>query len=90
MAWEAGVVGMTGRVWPEARAAQLSVRDIDGNVLARWGGPDPCAPGSFASPHGVWLDSRGDLYVAEVTHTALSKNGRYHSGCHSLQKFVRV
>jgi DNA-binding beta-propeller fold protein YncE len=90
MAWEAGVVGMTGQVWPESRAAQLSVRDIDGNVLASWGGPDPCAPGSFASPHGVWLDSHGDLYVGEVTHTALSKGGRYHSGCHSLQKFIRV
>jgi hypothetical protein len=24
-----------------------------------------------------------------VTHTALSGSGRYHPGCHSLQKFAR-
>ena len=59
-------------------------------VLTSWGGPDPCAPGSFASPHGLWVDSHGDLYVAEVTHTALSRDNRWHSGCHSLQKFARV
>ena len=67
----------------------MSVRDIDGNLLTRWGGDDPCEPGSFASPHGLWLDSHGDLYVAEVTHTALSRDDRWHSGCHALQKFAR-
>ena len=89
MAWDPSETRMTGKQYPEARSAQLSVRDLDGNILARWGGPDPCAPGSFASPHGLALDSRGDLYVAEVTHTALSRTGRWHPGCHSLQKFVR-
>ena len=68
----------------------MLVRDLDGNVLTRWGGPDPCAPGSFASPHGLWVDSHGDLYVAEVTHTALSRDDKWHPGCHSLQKFARV
>lgn len=90
MAWEAGGTTMAGRPLHETRHAQLSIRDLDGNVLARWGGPDPCAPGSFASPHGIWVDSQGAIYVAEVTHTALSRSGRYHAGCHALQKFVRV
>jgi DNA-binding beta-propeller fold protein YncE len=90
MAWEAGASSLAGRRWPETRASQLSVRDLGGNVLARWGGPDPCAPGSFASPHGLWVDSRGDIYVGEVTQTALSRGGRWHPGCHSLQKFTRV
>jgi sugar lactone lactonase YvrE len=89
MSWEAGESSLSGRVWPEGRAAQVSIRDLDGNVLASWSGPDPCAPGSFASPHGLWVDSHGDLYVAEVTHTALSRSGRYGPECHSLQKFVR-
>jgi hypothetical protein len=89
MSWDAGLTNMAGRRWPEARPAQLSVRDLDGNLLASWGGPDPCAAGSFAAPHGVWVDSHGDLYVAEVTHTALSRSGSWHPGCHALQKFVR-
>lgn len=90
MSWEGGATSLSGRVWPETRTACLTVRDLDGNPLARWGGPDPCAAGSFASPHGLWVDSHGDIYVGEVTHTALSRYGRYHSGCHSLQKFVRI
>jgi sugar lactone lactonase YvrE len=89
MSWQAGTTSMAGKPLPETRASQLSVRDLDGTVLTRWGGPDPCAPGSFASPHGLWLDSNGDLYVAEVTHTALSRDGRWHAGCHALQKFAR-
>jgi NHL repeat len=89
MAWEAGESSLAGRRWPETRASQVSIRDLEGNVLARWGGPDPCAPGSFASPHGLWVDSRGDIYVGEVTQTALGRSGRWHAGCHSLQKFTR-
>jgi DNA-binding beta-propeller fold protein YncE len=88
--WKAGGTSMAGRLLTEDRIAQMSVRDLDGNLLARWGGPEPCAVGSFAAPHGVWLDSRGDLYVAEVTHTALSREGLYRESCHALQKFVRV
>jgi DNA-binding beta-propeller fold protein YncE len=89
MSWTSGEASLAGRVWREDRTAQVSVRDINGQLLTRWGGPDPCAPGSFASPHGLSVDSRGDLYVAEVTHTALSRSGRYRPECHSLQKFTR-
>ena len=90
MAWEPGRQHMAGRPWPEARPASVSVRDLEGNVLARWGGPGPCAPGSFSSPHGLWVDSRGDIYVGEVTQTALSRDGRWRPDCHALQKFARA
>jgi DNA-binding beta-propeller fold protein YncE len=90
MAWNMDETHMDGRPFAEARSCQLSIRDLDGNLLTRWGGDDPCAPGSFASPHGMCLDSRGNIYVGEVTHTALSRGGRWHAGCHSLQKFARV
>jgi hypothetical protein len=30
---------------------------------------DPTDPGSFILPHGIAVDSRGDLYVAETTTT---------------------
>src|SRR4030095_9124546 len=51
------------------RSGRVSVHDGNGNVLARWGGPDPTAAGSFAAPHGIAVDSRGDVYVSEVTWT---------------------
>jgi DNA-binding beta-propeller fold protein YncE len=89
MAWELGATSMTGVRYASGRSAQMSIRDLNGKVLAQWGGPDPCAPGSFASPHGLTLDSHGDLYVGEVTHTALSRSGRWQPACHSLQKFAR-
>jgi outer membrane protein assembly factor BamB len=89
MAWNLDETHMDGRPYTEARSAQMSVRDLEGNLLTRWGGDDPCAPGSFASPHGICVDSRGDLYVGEVTHTALSRASRWSPACHALQKFTR-
>jgi hypothetical protein len=90
MSHAAGSTNMAGRPLTETHHCQLTIRDLEGRILTQLGGsPDPCAAGSFASPHGLWVDSRGDLYVGEVTHTALSGSGRYHPGCHALQKFAR-
>jgi sugar lactone lactonase YvrE len=90
MAWNTDETHLDGRPFASDRVAQVSIRDLDGNVLTRWGGDDPCGPASFASPHGMCLDSQGNLYVAEVAHTALSRSNRWHPGCHPLQKFMRV
>lgn len=58
---------------------RISVFDLDGELLARWGEQGE-APGQFANgPHGLWLDSQGDLYVAEVPFLD-----------NRLQKFARV
>jgi sugar lactone lactonase YvrE len=89
MAWNTAEAHMDGRPYTEARSAQMSVRDLSGKLLTRWGGSDPCAAGSFASPHGICLDSRGNLYVGEVTHTALSRHNQWTPACHSIQKFAR-
>ena len=90
MAWQKGTLNMWGQPVTEDRPAQLSIRDGEGNIVVKWGGPDPCADGSFASPHGLWVDSKGNIYVGEVTHTALSRDGRWHEGCHTIQKFARI
>ena len=45
---------------------RVSVLDLQGNVLARWGDERSHEPGLFWGPHGIWTDSKGDLYVAEV------------------------
>jgi NHL repeat len=46
--------------------SRVTVCDPDGKVAARFGGPHPILPGNFIAPHGLWCDSRGDLYVGEV------------------------
>ena len=45
---------------------RVSIVDLKGNVIARWGGERTHDPGLFWGPHGIWTDSKGDLYVAEV------------------------
>ncbi|MFZ0218320.1 MAG: peptidyl-alpha-hydroxyglycine alpha-amidating lyase family protein [Candidatus Dormiibacterota bacterium] len=69
---------------------QVSVRDQQGEVLARWGGPDLTAAGSFVAPHDVCVDSHGDVVVGEVTWTFGVQPGRVPEGTHTLQRFRRV
>ena len=37
----------------------VSILTLDGERLARWGGP------IHRSCHGIWVDSQGDLYVVQ-------------------------
>jgi sugar lactone lactonase YvrE len=90
MAWNQAETHMDGRPYTESRSAQMSVRDLNGKLLTRWGGDNPCSAGSFASPHGICLDTRGNLYVGEVAHTVLSRHNQWTPACHSIQKFARV
>ena len=39
----------------------MSILDMDGDILARWGSPVEVGHGQGA--HAVWVDSRGDIYV---------------------------
>ena len=69
---------------------RITIMDVQGNTLAKLGDvPEGEQPGTFIAPHGVCIDSRGDIYVAEVSWT--------HTGSHltpprevrSLQKLLR-
>ncbi|MBC8235565.1 hypothetical protein H8E77_38960 [bacterium] len=45
---------------------RISIMNLEGEVLVRWGEKGD-APGQFSdSPHGIWVDSHGDIYVSEV------------------------
>ena len=68
--------------------SRVSVLDANGAVVARLGGPDPCAPGSFCAPHGLAVDANGDLYVAEVVWTIAGKAGLVPPDCHTVQKLA--
>ena len=70
-------VGPDGTVYVAELRHRVSILDAGGNVLARWGGESSHEPGQFVAPHGIAVDSHGDIYVGEVLE------GR------RVQKFVR-
>jgi DNA-binding beta-propeller fold protein YncE len=81
-----------GNVAPAAGACggRVSIFSLSGALLARFGGGEnPCAAGDFFAPHDIWVDRRGDFYVAEVCYTAGVSRGLIGTDCHTLQKFVR-
>lgn len=75
---------------PHAPWGQVSVLSLEGDVKTRFGEEDPTLPGNFFAPHGIWADSKGDLYVSEVTYSGGGKWGMVPLDCASLQKFVRI
>ena len=52
---------------------RVSVLSFQGEVLARWGGEEGRAPGQLSGPHGICVDSRGDIYVGEVGGKRIQK-----------------
>jgi hypothetical protein len=49
---------------------RVSIVDHQGKLLSRIGDPHAgTAPTAFLGPHGLAVDSRGDLYVGEVSWT---------------------
>ncbi len=81
--------GMTAPA--NAAGSSVSIWTRSGELLCRWGGgPDPCVTGNFFAAHDIWVDSRGDIYVSEVTLSAGGNRGLVSPTCHTLQKFVRV
>ncbi len=75
---------------PDTVGGRVSVYDSAGRLRARWGGGRvPTAAGDFFAPHGICVDSAGDVYVAEVVWSAGGRLGLVPPDCHALQKFVR-
>jgi hypothetical protein len=57
--------------------AEVSVRDLDGELITRWPYQSVLSHEKEKSPHSIWVDSRGDIYIGEVV------------GEGGLQKFSR-
>ena len=72
----------------ETPISQCSVFDTDKRLVTRWGTADPVAAGSFFAAHSITVDSRGDVYVGEVTWSAGGMRGEVPEDCHTLQKFT--
>lgn len=66
---------------------RVSIFNLDGELLARWGNAGhPVEAPLFYAPHAVAVDSRGDVYVGEVSMT----EGKIDRGPRALQKFARL
>ena len=88
--WRVGQRSFVHGKTTEDKPGRVSVLSPEGKVLARFGHEgEQTAPGNFIAPHGIGVDSKGDIYVAEVTETFGVKGGGIPSGSHSLQKFAR-
>ena len=70
---------------------RVTVMSTDGKVLARVG-TDPYGSqvGRFFAPHGIAVDSMGNLYVAEVAHSEYGRGWNVAHELRSMQKLVRV
>jgi len=88
--WQVGQTSCVNGPIRHDLPGHISVLDADGNLLLRWISADRCAAGNFLAPHTICVDSRGDLYVGEVTHTFGVSRGLAPADCHTFQKFVRI
>jgi sugar lactone lactonase YvrE len=75
---------------PEDAFSRVTVRDLEGRILAKVTNPDPGAPGGFLSAHAARTDSQGDLYVGEVSATRARNQGKDRRAFNILQKFRRT
>ena len=71
--------------------ACITVHDLSGQRLARLGdiraGEEP---GQFLAPHGLAVDSRGDLYVGEVSWSAYGRRLNPPRTARCMRKLVRI
>jgi NHL repeat len=70
---------------------RVSILSAKGDLVARVGDRfHGEGPGQFVAPHGVATDSRGDMYVAEVSYTRMGSKETPPREIRSLQKFELV
>jgi streptogramin lyase len=66
---------------------RISIFDIDGKLLSRWGNESHSVENPlFVGPHVICVDSQGDMYVGEVAQTF----GKVDRGAQTIQKFKLI
>lgn len=70
--------------------SRVSIYSLEGKLLARLGdrrsGEEP---GQFIAPHGIDVDSHGDIYIGEVSYTALGSKLDPPREVRSFRKLVK-
>ena len=70
---------------------RVSILNLKGELLARFGDPEEGEePGKFVAPHGIAVDSHGDIYVAEVSFTMGGRHLDPPRELKSLKKLRKV
>ena len=70
---------------------RVSIYSLRGELLARLGDPDEGdMPGKFIAPHSVAVDSRGDIYVGEVSFTIRGNYMNPPKEFKSLRKMCKI
>ena len=70
---------------------RVSIYQTDGTLLARVGRESyGDEPGRFYSPHGIAVDSKGDIYVAEVSYSDYGSKMEPPRELRSMQKLVKT
>ena len=70
---------------------RVSVFDRGGRLIGRFGAPEEgSAAGQFIAPHGIAVDSRGDVYVGEVSFTIRGSHMDPPRALPSLTKLTRT
>ena len=71
--------------------ACVTVHDLSGRQLARVGDAHSgVGPGQYTAPHSIAVDSRGDIYVGEVSYTAYVRRLGLDQEVRSFRKLVRT
>ena len=77
--------GMPGMDGCPGLGHRVSIYNLEGKRLTRFGDPEEGeGPGQFIAPHGLAVDSRGDLYVGDVPFTVRGEHLK------SFRKFRRL
>ena len=53
-------------VMHSASGGQVYLNTLDGQLIGSWGERGPEKWQFTGGPHGLWIDSNGDVYVAQV------------------------
>ena len=89
-----GELNGTGAAPPDGAPGQghrVTIYDLDGNRVCMIGAPEEGeGPGQFIAPHGIAVDSKGDMYVGEVSYTIRGQNMDPPRELRSISKYERV
>ncbi|MBT8355070.1 MAG: peptidyl-alpha-hydroxyglycine alpha-amidating lyase family protein [Desulfofustis sp.] len=71
--------------------ACVSIHDLTGKRLAKLGSlMYGEGPGQFIAPHGIAVDSRGDIYIGEVSQTAFGSVQNPPRKVRTFRKLVKI
>lgn len=83
--------GMAGLDSAPGMGHRVSIYDLSGELVCRFGDPaEGEGPGQFIAPHGIAVDSKGNVYVGEVSYTIRGSRMDPPRELRSLSRYERA